>query len=106
MTELFPRPKNPPTVFGGLVLIGVVIVISAVSIYVFGSHANSTLTIILVVIGLILIVLAIPVYKWERGKIIRVGRACRIYLLTYRTKLSLYSLPCTPHPQTKKIITQ
>jgi ACR3 family arsenite efflux pump ArsB len=68
VTELFPRPKNPPTVFGGLVLIGVVIVISAVSIYVFGSHADSTLTIILVAIGLILIVLAFPVYKWERGQ--------------------------------------
>lgn len=68
MTELFPRAKNPPTVFGGLVLIGVVIVVSAVSIYIFGSHANSTLTIILVTIGLILIALAIPVYKWERGQ--------------------------------------
>jgi uncharacterized membrane protein len=74
VTELFPRPKNPPTVFGGLVLTGVVIVVSAVSIYVFGSHADSTLTIILIAIGLILIVLAIPVYKWERTKIIRVGR--------------------------------
>ena len=68
MTKLFPRPKSPPTVFGGLVLIGAVIVVSAVSIYVFGSHADSTLTIILVAIGLILIVLAIPVYKWERDQ--------------------------------------
>lgn len=68
MTDLFPRPKNPPTIFGGLVLIGVIIVISAVSIYIFGSHENSTLTIILVTIGLILIVLAVPVYKWERGQ--------------------------------------
>jgi uncharacterized membrane protein len=68
VTELFPRPKNPPTIFGGLVLIGAVIVIGAVSIYVFGSHADSTLTIILVAIGLILIALAIPVYKWERDQ--------------------------------------
>ena len=68
MTELFPRPKNPPTIFGGLVLIGAVIVVSAVSIYVFGSHADSTLTIILVAIGLILIVLAIPVYNWESAR--------------------------------------
>ncbi len=73
MTELFPRPKNPPTILGGLVLIGAVIVVGAVSIYVFGSHADSTLTIILAAIGLILIVLAIPVYKWERDHI-RVGR--------------------------------
>jgi len=68
VTELFPRPKNPPTIFGGLVLIGAVIVVGAVSIYVFGSHADSTLTIILVALGLILIVLAIPVYKWERDQ--------------------------------------
>jgi len=68
VTELFPRPKNPPTIFGGLVLIGAVIVVSAVSIYVFGSHADSTLTIILVAIGLILIVLAIPVCKWGRDQ--------------------------------------
>ncbi len=68
MTELFPRPKDPPTIFGGLVLIGAVIVIGAVSIYVFGSHADSTLTIILVAIGLILIASAIPVHKWERNQ--------------------------------------
>jgi uncharacterized membrane protein len=49
-------------------LIGAVIVVSAVSIYVFGSHADSTLTIILVAIGLILIVLAIPVYNWESAR--------------------------------------
>jgi tellurite resistance protein TehA-like permease len=66
MTELYPRPKNPPTVFGGLVLIGAVIVVSAVSIYLFGSHPDLFLTIILVGVGLFLIVLAIPVYKWER----------------------------------------
>jgi hypothetical protein len=65
---LFPRPKNPPTIFGGLVLIGAVIVIGVVSIYVFGSHPDSTLTIILVAIGLTLIALAIPVYKWERNQ--------------------------------------
>jgi hypothetical protein len=55
-------------IFGGLVLIGWVIVVGAVSIYIFGSHADSTLTIILVAIGLILIVLAIPVYEWERNQ--------------------------------------
>jgi hypothetical protein len=55
-------------IFGGLVLIGWVIVVGTVSIYIFGSHADSTLTIILVAIGLILIVLAIPVYKWERAR--------------------------------------
>ena len=66
MIELFPRPIEPPTIFGGLVLIGAIIVVGAVSIYLFGSHADSTLTIIFVAIGLILIVLAIPVYKWER----------------------------------------
>ena len=69
MTDLFPRPKNPPTIFGGLVLIGAVIVIGAISIYVFGTHADSTLTIILAAIGLILIASAIPVYKWERDHI-------------------------------------
>jgi hypothetical protein len=69
VTALFPRAKNPPTVFGGLVLIGVALVVCAVSICVFGLHVNSTLTIILVAIGLILIVLAVPVYKWERNSI-------------------------------------
>jgi uncharacterized MnhB-related membrane protein len=49
-------------------LIGAVSVVSAVSIYVFGSHPDSTLTIILVAIGLTLIVLAIPVYNWERNQ--------------------------------------
>jgi ACR3 family arsenite efflux pump ArsB len=88
VTELFPRPKNPPTVFGGLVLIGAVIAIGAVPIYVFGSHADSTLTIILVAIGLILIVLAIPVYKWERDHI-RVGRKFnrRLYSTTFFRQL-------------------
>jgi uncharacterized membrane protein len=55
-------------IFSGLVLIGWVIVIGAVSIYIFGSHTDSILTIILVAIGLILIVLAVPVYKWERTR--------------------------------------
>jgi hypothetical protein len=55
-------------IFSGLVLIGWVIVIGAVSIYIFGSHTDSILTIILVAIGLILIVLAVPVYKWERNR--------------------------------------
>jgi hypothetical protein len=55
-------------IFGGLVLIGWVIVVGAVSIYVFGCYADLSLTIILVAIGLILIVLAIPVYKWERNQ--------------------------------------
>jgi ACR3 family arsenite efflux pump ArsB len=68
VTWLFSRPKNPPTVFSGLVLSGAVIVVGAVLIYVFRSHADFTLTIILVAIGLILIVLAIPVYKWERDQ--------------------------------------
>ena len=56
MAELFPKQINPPTIFGGLVLIDAVIVIGAVSVYVFGSHADSILTIILVATGLILIV--------------------------------------------------
>jgi hypothetical protein len=68
VTKLFPRPKTRPTIFGGLVLIGCVIVVGAISIYVFGSHADSTLTVILVAIGLILIALAIPVYRWERNR--------------------------------------
>jgi membrane protein YdbS with pleckstrin-like domain len=58
-------------IFGGLVLIGWAIVVGAVSIYVFGSYADLSLTIILVAIGLILIVLAIPVYKWERNHFTR-----------------------------------
>ena len=68
MTRLFPRPITRPTMFGGLVLSGWAIVVGAIFIYVFGSHADSTLTVILVAIGLILIVLAIPVFRWERSR--------------------------------------
>jgi ACR3 family arsenite efflux pump ArsB len=67
--NLFPRRKNPPTVFGGLVLTGVVIVIGVVLIYAFGSHANFIVTVVLVAIGLIFIVLAVPVYKWEKTRL-------------------------------------
>jgi Mn2+/Fe2+ NRAMP family transporter len=55
-------------IFSGLVLIGWVIVIGAVSIYIFGSDTDSILTILLVMVGLILIVFAVPVYKWERNR--------------------------------------
>jgi peptidoglycan/LPS O-acetylase OafA/YrhL len=68
VTKLFPRPKTRPRIFGGLVLSGWVIVVGAISIYVLGSHADPTLTAILVAIGVILIALAIPVYKWERNR--------------------------------------
>jgi hypothetical protein len=74
MVKLFPRRKNPPTIFGGLVLSGAVFVMGAVLIYLFGSHPDFILTMIFVAIGLILIVLAIPVYHWERNKIIGVEK--------------------------------
>ena len=68
MAQLYPKPKTPPTLFGGLVLVGVGIIFFVVLSHVFESPSDSTLTLLLVGAGLILIAMAFPVYRWEKDR--------------------------------------